>query len=431
MAGPIQGGDPMRRSRFSQWVKCSLILLWGGLSASGVWAQTATPTSTSTPSEICCSPFPGWIPSSQGQAAGVAVDTFRHRVYASDSFKGRVRAYHYDGSPEGAFGGGSVSLGGAFAVAVGKCGDGVYVMQRGLNPTNVYKLNSDGDILWKSDNLPSGGLRSLSVDDLGNIYVTADNYPIILLDPDGKLKPDLYGTGPLGPLGANPTGSLKVGLNLFVVDSDNNRILKFVESGVNTYSYILSQAVTMPTTYPCGIAGDLNGKYYVTFYNDNGYAVFDSNFNQLTQICGSSAMVAAFGIALDETGAVYVAAAGPSKVVKMDPCFSQPVSPPCGPAYHGVDPPSPGSCFVYPSPARGNEANVSYKMEESGRVEIKVWNDKTGLVGHFTKNLPAGVQDTPFNISQYPSGVYFYVVKLSYDSGRVEQLKPGKFVVLH
>lgn len=117
----------------------------------------------------------------------------------------------------------------------------------------------------------------------------------------------------------------------------------------------------------------------------------------------------------------------------MNPChqFTQPVLVPCRSFYRGGNPPDSSDSFVYPFPAKGDHASVSYKMAESGKVELKIWNEKAELVSDVTEHTEAGVQVTSFTISAFASGVYFYSLILTYNSGKVENIKPRKFVVLH
>jgi hypothetical protein len=100
------------------------------------------------------------------------------------------------------------------------------------------------------------------------------------------------------------------------------------------------------------------------------------------------------------------------------------------PAYTGGNPPGQGTCFIYPSPVRGNQAALSYYMAESGQMDLKIWNENGELALKTRDRKPAGVQVTPFSPSGFTRGVYFYTVTLLYDSGNSERLKPGKFAVL-
>jgi hypothetical protein len=100
------------------------------------------------------------------------------------------------------------------------------------------------------------------------------------------------------------------------------------------------------------------------------------------------------------------------------------------PAYSGNNPPTPGQCFIYPSPVRGGKASVCCRMAEAGQMNLKIWNEAAELVAEVKQHLPAGVQAMRFDLTGLSSGVYFYEATLRYDSGRVETFKPNKFVMI-
>ena len=376
---------------------------------------------TATPTMLCCTLASPWIPPTPSAAYGVAVDTTRARVYVTDeglnSGEGLVLAFNYDGTTAASFGtGGAVSVAGALWVAVGKGPyDGVYVTQRDYG-AGITKLDSNGNIVWSRNPPPAGGWRGVGLDDWGNVYATNETGQIMVWDNNGNQKSPVFS----GTLNA-PTGIWSSGLNLVVADTLNFRIVQYVESGVNTYSYTQTQAVTLGMD-PYGITTDLVGNFYIAF-KGYGYGVFDGNFVQKTQICAWGNSI---GISLDETGAIYVATDNGNFVQKMQACFPQTL-----PTYHGLNPPLSGESFVYPSPVKGNQANLSYKLAESGLVELKIWNERAELVDDVTDSKSAGVQVTPFNVSGFASGVYFYSLILTYASGKVETIKPHKFVVIH
>ncbi|HEY5038291.1 MAG TPA: hypothetical protein VIJ93_04385 [bacterium] len=412
------------RTRTFRYLVAIFLLLGLGL-AEMATAQTANPT------QMCCLTASPWVMpvlSTGTGGTGVAVDQKLSRVYVVDEGpaaspgKGVVRALNYDGTTATSFGtGGAVSVAGAFGVAVGGASyPGVYVIQRD-NGAGITKLDTSGVTVWSVNPSPGMGWRTLCVDDWGNVYASADSTnQLIVLDSNGNQKsPSSFGSL------TSPTGLSVSGLNLYVSDTGAKRVLQFVQSGVNTYSYTQTQAVTLSDS-PFGITMDLTGHFYIAFQNTGSYAAFDGNFNQLTQTCSTPSIAGAFGIALDETGAVYVAGHSSNTVAKIQACFSQTL-----PVYHGLNPPGSGEFFIYPSPAKGDHATVSYKMAESGRVELKVWNEKAEIVDDVTDQKSAGVQVTPFSISAFASGVYFYSLILTYDSGKVEKIKPHKFVVIH
>jgi len=90
-----------------------------------------------------------------------------------------------------------------------------------------------------------------------------------------------------------------------------------------------------------------------------------------------------------------------------------------------------GDFFIYPSPARGNQAAVSYNMAQSGQVDLRIWNEKAEIVTHVTDSKPAGVQVTPFSIVGFGTGVYFYSLTITYVTGQIEKMGPKKFAILH
>lgn len=130
----------------------------------------------------------------------------------------------------------------------------------------------------------------------------------------------------------------------------------------------------------------------------------------------------------------------PTRTPTLTPTFSPtptatqwtatPTSTPTAP-YPGSNPPGNGGVFLYPSPARGSQATVAYNMAAPGQVDLRVWDEKAELVTHVTDSKPAGVQTTPFSIAGFGSGVYFYSLTLTYDSGSTQKLGPQKFVILH
>lgn len=440
------------KSRFLKKLLISFASLLSTITTLGLesaLSQTITPTATSTPAMICCLQASPWTAPTVTAAWGVGVDTSRGRVYVTDSQAGLVLALDYAGTPVTAFGGGSAAVSGAFAVAVGQGAyDGVYIMNRipTSGSTTITKLNPDGSFSWGVSTAPAAGYgRYLCLDDWGNLYMTSGGiFPICVMDSAGNPKAIIPDAGSFGSLNA-PTGVVMVGLNLFVADSSNNRVVQYAESGVNTYSYTATRAVTL-TYPPIGLATDLTGHIYVSI--GNGYAVFDSQFNQLTQWCALSQLSGGFGIALDETGAVYEAANAVTNVLKMQACFPQLTFTPT-PSYTPTvtftptpsftptitltpspPPAAHGDSYIYPSPARGGRATLSYNMAESGTLDLQLWNQNGERISEITDRKPAGPQATSFSLTGFAPGIYYYLATLNYDSGMSERLKMEKFAVI-
>ncbi|HTC22300.1 MAG TPA: hypothetical protein VK859_15690 [bacterium] len=214
---------------------------------------------------------------------------------------------------------------------------------------------------------------------------------------------------------------------LYVSDEHNNRIVKYIEAaaGSATFGYVSTVSV-LSLVYPHQITQDASGKAFVC--GSGGYNVVDSNFQTLLDNCNSSSVVPdAQGMAIDGLGGVYLGSGSDNgALIRLGCPFPTPTPP-----YSGSNPPGPGECFIYPSPARGSQATVSFDMAGPGNVEIKIWNQNAGLVAQASGPEPAGVQVMPLNISGLLSGVYFYDVVIHYDSGQSVNIAPHKFAILH
>ncbi len=377
-----------------------------------------------------------------GVAYGVAVDLSRYRVYYADPYyvsggvTGAVFALDYQGDPVTGFGtNGMVPLPGAWGVAIGYCAyEGLYVTQNGT----VNKLDANGVLMgggWPTT-LNSGGLRNITLDRSGNVYVV-DSYTIYSLTSTGSLNSSL------SPVDAwnQPSGLVMVGHVLYVADTVNDRIMGYPVSNPGSGVTILDNAATELSgleSAPYGLALDSQGRLYAAM--GTGYDVFTNNgvsWSLSSSNFNAGLVNGSYGIGVDGLGAVYLAPVGGLQLMKMGPCFSQQQPPPRCTAtptptlyYQGSNPPAPGQCFIFPSPVRGDHATLAYDMAESGRMDLKIWTYSGELAAGITDRKPAGVQETPFDLTRLAPRIYFYAVTLSYDSGRIEKIKPRKFAVI-
>jgi hypothetical protein len=299
----------------------ALLLL---LAAGPLGAQV--PTATFTPTPNCCQTDPGWTPPPLAGAADVSIDPTLNRAYVTEYVPaGAVRARTLNGASDPSFGvGGAVSVTGAFGVDAGPCSfEGVYVTQRDVSPSYLRKYTTGGALVWTSSPLP-GGMRMAYVDPVsGTIHVTHDNNSIYLFDQMGALQATLTG------LGLNiPTGMVKVGTDLFLADSWNNRVVRLPQTGPYSYGAPVLVAA-MPT--PHGIARDGLGNFYVTSFGTDSIHIFSPTWTLLAT-CAPPGLNGPLGIDLDPTGAVYVAGQLSSSVMKIRPCnlFTQPAWGGCG-----------------------------------------------------------------------------------------------------
>jgi hypothetical protein len=94
-----------------------------------------------------------------------------------------------------------------------------------------------------------------------------------------------------------------------------------------------------------------------------------------------------------------------------------------------VQTPANGNCFVYPNPATGNLAWVVYTLPESGNASIYIYDEAGDLITQEQASNYAGIQQTPFDLTHYQSGIYICRVVLTLDSGVSQSLKLFKFIV--
>jgi hypothetical protein len=98
-------------------------------------------------------------------------------------------------------------------------------------------------------------------------------------------------------------------------------------------------------------------------------------------------------------------------------------------SYIGLNPPSKGRFFVFPSPVKGDWLSVAYYMSENGRADVRLWNDNGDLVARMQEDKGSGPQKTRFPSAGFAPGVYLAKVVMTYDSGTVERTDVKKFTV--
>jgi len=368
------------------------------------YAQTATPT----PTQACCQPASGnWASKSFSEPWGVAVDAKRNLVYVTDMNAGELRSYDTSGNFQQTLG--------TYPTAAGvywTANDRLYVGQRAqgvitrLDPSGGYTVTGQ----WSMPEF--AGLQDIYVDPEEHLYVTTDSALVWVfnLDPVPSSNTTLSSAATL--LGvSHPVGIRSNATGLYVVDSPNQLVLRYVETPTPFGFGAPTTAVTGLTAgEPAGIAIDAMGNYYVNtgFY----LTYFDSSWNP-RGTCNVVGMNNNWGIAVDPAGFQYIAARNGPEVVKLDPCLMPYISPTPTPS---LSLPGSNKTYIYPSPVRGSQGTVCYKMEGSGRATITVWNESAEKVLVVGDTKAAGVQTTALDLSRLPSGVYYYQVSVEYST---------------
>jgi hypothetical protein len=86
--------------------------------------------------------------------------------------------------------------------------------------------------------------------------------------------------------------------------------------------------------------------------------------------------------------------------------------------------------YIYPSPARGQSADIVYSMASAGMVKIRIHNETGRLVDTIDEHQPGGWRSSKVSVGKFAPGVYFYLISMAYDGGKRETLLRNKFVVL-
>jgi sugar lactone lactonase YvrE len=265
----------------------------------------------------------------------------------------------------------------------------------------------------------------VTFDSQGNLYIL-DLTKITKLGPGFSGTPVMFGNGAVSVA----AGICVRGTDVFVADSHNNRVDWWTNSGAGPMSVVY----TTPNWLPTALAFDATGRYAYLAEQANQLEVFDTTGGVWTKVAGclNSNYGALGGVAVDGSGNFFLSETQNANAQKFGPidCLPTPLATQT-PANSGSNLSGLEECFVYPSPARGAQATVSYQMQENGNVLLKIWNEKAELVATVTDSKSTGVQTTPFSISGFATGVYFYSVVINYDSGKSEKISPQKFVILH
>lgn len=280
---------------------------------------------------------------------GVAVDS-SDNVYVVDSNGSFVQVFDPSGNllrKWGGWGTGDGEFWSPQSVALDSSGN-VYVADYYNN--RVQKFDNNGTFItkWGGDGPGYNGSGTgdgqfqrpvgIAVDSSNNVYV-ADyiNNRVQKFDSNGEYITKFGGTGP-GPNGRGsgdgqfyyPMGiAVDSGGNVYVVDSNNNRVQKFDSNG----KYLTKWGGTGPGwngrgsgdgefSSPRGIAVDSGGKVFVSDTGNNRVQVFDSNGMFMDKFgsygTGDGEFQFISGIAVDSGGNAYVVDLRGNKVQIFD-----------------------------------------------------------------------------------------------------------------
>ncbi|MDX2128825.1 MAG: T9SS type A sorting domain-containing protein [Chloroherpetonaceae bacterium] len=395
----------------------------------------------------------GFTASKMSVPYGVAVDRFGN-LYVADSENHRVlRFMNAATAPSGS----------AAVIAFGQ-------------PNLTSRISNNGGLSASSMSFPTG----VVVDSLGNLYVCDSENNRVLRFANAATavtgaaasvalgQPNLTsGTANNGGLSASTLSqpysvAVDGSGNLYVVDSGNSRVLRFANAAsVSTgaaasialgqpdfFSGSFNNNLTSPTantmSYPFGVAVNSSGNLYVGDSENNRVLLF---VNAATAVTGAAASIALgqpnltsgtanngglsastmnipYGVALDPSGNLYVADQNNNRVLRFNNSISnirenQKGSPQTYALHHN-----------YPNPFNPS-TTIGYQLPVTGDVSLKVYD----VLGREVATLvnasqAAGSYQANFNASNVSSGVYFYRLEVSSASSQGNLFVQTKKMVL-
>ncbi len=429
-------------------------LLSGCLLAGPAGAQfTATPTSTWTPNPACCLPVTSW--GSPGTLAGqlnepLGLSTAGTILYVADSGNNRVQRFNLTGAALAPLTGGG-TLNNPFGVNLAADGY-LFVTDQGNN--RVVKIDPASDQITPVVNpAPTTNLYAgIYTDKNGGIYIV-----LALGSPNGSVlkytetSPGVFSqAASLGGFNIpNDVLTSDNGVTLYVVDSSDELIKRYLETPPGSNNYVFDVSVVQDGSNPGQItwgnqlAKDPWGNFYVTDTNER-HQVFDPNWNFLYQ-CVSTATPnpSTYGMAVDGSGNVY-RGNNAGFIEKFQMCFPSPTPTPTpsstGTATPTQTPPSPPtgtpappdvSCddsYAYPNPVAGNSFKIHLHLCSPGRVTIFLYSTIGDKVEQASFTGGLGPNDFSLDTSTLAYGIYYYSIEVD-GPPSTRRLKPKKFAV--
>src|SRR5581483_5762542 len=228
---------------------------------------------------------------------------------------------------------------------------------------------------------------------------------------------------------------------LYVVDSSNEYIKRYLETPPGSNNYLYDTIVAQPGTITWGnqLARDPWGNFYVTDTNER-HVVFDANWNFLYQ-CASTATPypGTYGMAVDGSGSVYRGNTN-NYIEKFQMCFPSPTitptptstpsfTPTITPTFLTYTPTPPGlpcdQSYAYPNPTTGNTLKVHLQLCQTAQVTIRLYNTAGEKVGQVLDPGAQGPNDYSLDASALAPGIYYYLIQLDSSTG-TRRLKPSK-----
>jgi sugar lactone lactonase YvrE len=404
-----------------------------------LFGQVNTPTPLWTPNPACCLPVTSF--GSPGTLSGqfnnpLCLSAAGTVLYVADSNNGRIARMDLNGTPLPSLTA-SGTLNAPFGVWADQTGY-VFVTDRGNNQVLKIDPATDQATPVVLPNPTPNVYAGITTDKNGGIYVVRG-----IGGPDGSVfkyqetSPGVFSrSASIGGFNIpNSALTSNDGTILYVVDSSNEFVKRYLETPPGSNNYVYDTTVAQPNLITWGnqLAQDPWGNFYLTDTNQR-HMVFDKNWNYLYQ-CQSTATPYPFtyGMTTDSSGNLYRGNQY-GFIEKFALCFPTPTVTPTPTITSTSTPaPPPVDCdesYAFPNPATGDKLKIHLQLCKSpDHWTVFVLNTAGQQVMKTTSSGVSGGNDLSLSIQGWAHGVYYYLVEIQ-DASGTRRLKPIKFAVV-
>ncbi len=412
-------------------------LLSFALAAPPLFAQA--PTFTPTATSVCCqglTQMAGIGPYGFISSSGMAVDYPNNRIYVADVTGRQVLVFNSDTeAPVTVL---NSSTGTAFMGPIDVAVDGngnFFVADIGASqPLEAFNSNYTLVEPIGPAGVTANGVWAVTSGATDSVYFSTQTGQVLQYNGSGTNYAAAATFG--GPVTLNhPNQLIAVGNWLYVVDSNDNQIVKFniLSPGAAPVT-VLSNLLN-----PSGLRTDPAGNIYVVENSATSPQYLDEfcpDFSVEKQ-CPFPAL-GVWAPAVNAAGNVFVSEINTGPVTVLQGCGTSalPTATPTiteTPTITATPAPPGLACdqsYAYPNPVSGNTLKIHLQLCESDQATVFIYNTVGELVDQFAQPAVQGPNDFTLQVSGWSYGVYYYFIQLNSGSGS-RRLKPEKFAIVH
>lgn len=440
------------------------------LASPSLFAQVSTFTPTPTSTSVCCQ----GLTQIAGLAApaGMAIDYPNKRLYVTDVDAQEVLVFNsVTESPLTVLSNSSPGVTFVIPSDVAVDGNGsLFVADRSApQPLKIFDSNFNFLGAMGPAGVTANGVWAVTSGAADSVYFSTAAGQVLQYNGSTTIYAAAATYGNPGTLN-NPKQLVAIGNGLYVVDSDNNQIVKFnILSPTAPPVTVLSNLLN-----PTGFRTDLSGNIYVV-ENDTSNPLgpeyldefsFDfsveeqcpfplrgiwapavNNLGQvfLSEINGGASVTVLQGCgtsALPTATPTFTITSTVTTTPTVTPTFTKTVTPtvtgtftitPTATAPTGTPTPPGVACdqsYAYPNPVAANTMKIHLQLCEPDQAIVLIYNTVGELVAQVSNPAAQGPNDFTLPVSGWSYGIYYYIIQLD-DSSGTRRLKPEKFAIVH